>query len=216
MLYPIFLNLKGRPVLVVGAGSVALGKIQVLLSCGGKVRVIAPYAVSEVRELSDRGELEYAARKFDSSDVAGMALVIAATSDAQVNEAVMRCCHASGVWVNVVDDPPRCDFYVPSLVNRGRLHLAISTEGASPAFARRLRRELDHWLHESLDEYVELLDAARKRIRQRVSDRAARRSANEAILNCEARTSLEHGDMEGARAAIERVLARIEQKRAEA
>jgi precorrin-2 dehydrogenase / sirohydrochlorin ferrochelatase len=215
VLYPIFLNLKDQRVLVVGAGAVALGKIRVLISCGARLRVIAPAAVSDIREMADRGEVEYESRKFDPRDATGMAMVIAATSDLNVNEAVMRSCRERGVWVNVVDDPARCDFFVPSLVNRGRLHVAISTEGASPAFARRLRRELDHWLHESLDEYVEMLDVARKRIRERVSDRSARRTANEAVLNCEARTSLEHGDVESARAAIDRVLARVERKRAE-
>jgi precorrin-2 dehydrogenase / sirohydrochlorin ferrochelatase len=216
VLYPVFVNLKGKSVLVVGAGSVAIAKLSPLLSSGADVVVVAPRAQQAVLRMAEHGEVQFVQRAFVSDDVKGRSLVVAASNNPVVNETVMRSCREHGVWVNVVDDPARCDFFVPSMVNRGRLHVAISTEGASPAFARRLRRELDHWLHESLDQYVDLLEEGRKRIRALVPEPAARRSANEALLESGARTALECGDAEGARAAIARVLAHIEQKRAEA
>lgn len=216
MLYPIFLNLEGKAVLVVGAGPVATAKLWPLVASGARATVVAPTAAPAVLQMAERNLVRYEKRRFEERDVEGKVLVIAASDNTVVNEAVMKSCRARGVWVNVVDDPVRCDFFVPSTVHRGRLQVAISTEGASPAFARRLRLELERRLHESLGEYVELLHEARKRIKATVTDPSVRRAVNEALLDSEARTSLECGDTEGARAAIARALESFEQKRLEA
>ena len=142
MLYPLFLKLDGAPTLVVGAGTIAKHKAESLLSCGALVTMVAPDACPDVLALAAQGRVCLERRGFLPQDVDGKRLVIAATSLPEVNEAVMQRCRACGVLVNVVDDPARCDFYVPSVVERGRVQVAISTGGASPALARLLKAEI--------------------------------------------------------------------------
>ena len=142
-LLPIFLKLDGRPGLLVGAGNVALEKINSLLLTGLRLRVIAPEANAEIRQLAEDGLLEWIERKFDPTDLDGNFVVIAATDDPEVNATVYRESVRRGILVNSVDDPPHCDFYFGSVVRRGDLQIAISTAGESPAVAQRIRREID-------------------------------------------------------------------------
>jgi len=134
-LLPIFLKLEHRPGLLVGAGAVALEKISSLLKTGLRLRVVAPKAKAEVRQLATEGKLEWIERPFYLSDLDGNFLVIAATDSAEVNAAVYRGAVERGILVNSVDDPPQCDFYFGSVIERGRLQVAISTAGQSPAVA---------------------------------------------------------------------------------
>jgi siroheme synthase-like protein len=149
-LLPIFLKLEHRPGLLVGAGAVALEKISSLLKTGLRLRVVAPKAKAEVRQLATEGKLEWIERPFDLSDLDGNFMVIAATDSAEVNAAVYRGAVERGILVNSVDDPPQCDFYFGSVIERGRLQVAISTAGQSPAVAQRLRREIDEQLPSDL------------------------------------------------------------------
>ena len=142
-LLPIFLKLDGRPGLLVGAGNVALEKINSLLITGVRLRVIAPEAKPEIRQLANDGQLEWIQRRFDPTDLDGNFVVIAATDDPEVNATVYRESVERGILVNSVDDPPHCDFYFGSVVRRGDLQIAISTAGESPAVAQRLKREID-------------------------------------------------------------------------
>ena len=142
MLYPIFLDVSGKRVLVVGAGDVALRKIEALLECAAKVAVVAPETCDGVDELARRASIDLFRRKFQPDDIEGAALAIAATSDESVNRSVSVICRSRGVPCNVVDVPELCDFHVPSVVRRGGITVAISTGGGCPAFAGRLRREI--------------------------------------------------------------------------
>ena len=142
-LFPMFLKLEERNCLVLGAGSVGEQKIRSLLDCGANIHVVAPSASASVREWMQSGLLTWAQREFQSTDLDGVYLVIAATSDAQVNHAVYREAQARGILCNVVDDPPYCDFYYGALVRRGQLQIAISTNGLSPALAQRIRKQLE-------------------------------------------------------------------------
>ena len=157
-LLPIFLKLDGRPGLLVGAGNVALEKISSLLLTGLRLRVIAPEANAEIRQLATEGKLEWIERKFDPTDLDGNFVVIAATDDPEVNATVYRESVRRGILVNSVDDPPHCDFYFGSVVRRGDLQIAISTAGESPAVAQRIRREIDQQL---LDGYRPLAHGTR-------------------------------------------------------
>jgi uroporphyrin-III C-methyltransferase / precorrin-2 dehydrogenase / sirohydrochlorin ferrochelatase len=161
---PIFLKLDGRRCLLVGAGAVALDKISSLLKTGMQLRVVAPNAHSEIRQLSAEGKLEWIRRAFDPSDLDGNTLVITATDSPEVNAAVYRGSVERGILCNSVDDIPNCDFFFGSVVNRGELQIAISTAGASPAFAQRLRREIDEQLPEDLGPWLENLGALRREI----------------------------------------------------
>ena len=149
-LLPIFLKLDGRPALLVGAGTVALEKIGSLLKTGVKLRVIAPQARPEIRQLAAEGKLEWIEREFQPSDLDGNFIVIAATDVPEVNATVYREAVARGIACNSVDDIPNCDFFFGSGVSRGDLQIAISTAGESPALAQRLRREIDEQLPEDL------------------------------------------------------------------
>jgi uroporphyrin-III C-methyltransferase/precorrin-2 dehydrogenase/sirohydrochlorin ferrochelatase len=163
-LLPIFLKLDGRPGLVVGAGNVALEKINSLLETGLQLRVIAPQANREIRQLAHEGRLRWVQRAFDPADLDGNFVVIAATNDPAVNALVFREAARRGILSNSVDDPPHCDFYFGSVVRRGNLQIAISTAGESPAVAQRLRREIDEQLPEDLGEWLENLGQLRREV----------------------------------------------------
>jgi uroporphyrin-III C-methyltransferase / precorrin-2 dehydrogenase / sirohydrochlorin ferrochelatase len=161
-LLPIFLKLDGRRGLLVGAGTVALEKIESLLKTGVRLRVISPEARAEIRELAARGKLELVLRDFEPTDLDRQFVVIAATDVPAVNAAVYREAVKRGIPCNSVDDIPNCDFYFGSVVSRGDLQIAISTAGESPALAQRLRREIDEQLPEDLGPWLAKLGKLRR------------------------------------------------------
>lgn len=161
---PIFLKLADRPCLLVGAGNVALDKIGSLLKTELRLRVVAPKAHPAIRQLATEEKLEWVQRTFELSDLDGNLLVIAATNSPEVNASVYQAAVERGILCNSVDDIPNCDFYFGSVVNRGDLQIAISTAGESPAFAQRLRREIDEQLPEDLGPWLENLGAIRREI----------------------------------------------------
>ena len=141
--YPIFLRLDDRPCLVVGGGEVAAQKVRSLLDARATVTVIAPRVGTAIDALQTTGTIVWHRRPFAAGDTAGFVLVYAATADAAVNRAVFAEAEAAGILVNVVDHPNLCRFIAPAVVRRGALAVAISTGGASPALARRIRRDLE-------------------------------------------------------------------------
>ena len=163
-LFPMFLKLAGRQSLVVGAGSVGNAKTASLLHAGARVTVVAPHAAEPVRRLALQQTITWIAREFRGADLAGMFLVIAATSDPSVNRAVFLEAQARGVLCNSVDDPPHCDFYFPSVLRRGDLQIAVSTAGQSPALAQRVRRELEEQFDDATSNWVKQLGELRREI----------------------------------------------------
>ena len=174
-LFPIFLKLTGRPCVVVGAGRIAASKIDSLCAAEARVTVIAPEADARIAEMSESGKIVWHQRAYATGDLAGQFLAVAATSDAAVNRAVFAEAEAAGILVNAVDDPPFCDFYFPSVVRRGDLQIAISTAGASPALAQRLRKEIDALLPLDAGEWLAELGNLRQEILQREPANEARR-----------------------------------------
>jgi siroheme synthase-like protein len=164
-LFPIFVKLHGRLVVVVGAGEIAAGKIEGLLRAGAKVRVIAPDVHQHFAEPIRTGQVAWIARKFEPTDLAGATFVIAATSAPGVNAAVYREAEARGILCNAVDDIENCHFYYGSIVQRGDLQIAISTNGKSPALAQRLRQELEKQFGPEYEVWLEWLGAARELLR---------------------------------------------------
>ena len=140
--FPAFLDLRGRECVVIGAGEVAQGKVLGLLPCGAGVRVISPEAEPGVARLAARGTIRWERRTYRPGDLAGAALVVAGTDDPATNEAVYTEAVRERALVNVVDVPERCQFVYGAVFRRGRLMAAISTGGASPAFAARCKRDL--------------------------------------------------------------------------
>jgi precorrin-2 dehydrogenase/sirohydrochlorin ferrochelatase len=142
-LFPIFLKLTARPCTVIGAGKLAESKIESLLTANARVTVIAPRANERITTLADAGEIMLHLREYKNGDLASQFLAVAATDNPAVNRAVFAEAEASGVLINAVDDPPFCDFYFPSVVRRGDLQIAISTAGASPALAQKIRKDIN-------------------------------------------------------------------------
>lgn len=163
-LFPIFLKLAGRHCVVVGAGNIAESKIESLLTAEARVTVIAPEALPRVQEWAASGELTWERRKYKAGDLAGAFLAIAATATPEVNRAVFAEAAEADILCNAVDDPPFCDFYFPSVVRRGDLQIAISTAGESPAFAQRLRKELNAQLPLDLGEWLMELGRLRREV----------------------------------------------------
>ena len=164
-LLPVFLRLERRPVTVIGAGTVALAKIESLLPTGAQLTVIAPAAIDRVQTLARENTLVWHPRVFATADLDGAFLVIAATNDSAINRAVYEEALRRNVLCNAVDDPPNCDFYFGSTVSRGDLQIAISTAGESPALAQRLRREIDEQLPTDLGPWLQQVGALRREIR---------------------------------------------------
>jgi uroporphyrin-III C-methyltransferase/precorrin-2 dehydrogenase/sirohydrochlorin ferrochelatase len=159
-LFPIFVKLEGRPILLVGAGPVAESKIAALLSAGAAVTVVAPTATPGIQKLAEDGKIFWHQRVFDSRDLDGMTLVVAAVPK-EVAGLIYQEAQVRGVLVNSVDDPDNCDFYYPSVVNRGDFQIAISTAGHSPALAQRIRIELEQQFGPEYAEWVQQLGAER-------------------------------------------------------
>ena len=163
-LFPMFLKLSARPCLVVGAGIVAESKIASLVEAGGRVRVVAPEATPQVRSWARSNKVEWHQRPFQPDDLEGMFLVIAATSSTELHERIFEEARRRGVLCNVVDVPALCDFYYPSVVQRGALRIAISTAGLSPALAQRLRKQLEDQFGPEYEEWVGQLGEARDKL----------------------------------------------------
>ena len=163
-LLPIFVKMEGRRVLVVGAGVVALDKVTSLLRTSARITVVAPDAKVEIRALEAEGRLKWVRREFEATDLEGQQVVIAATDAPEVNAAVYRAAVERGVWSNSVDDIPNCDFFFGAVVRRGDLQIAISTAGESPAYAQRLRKEIDAQLPEDVGPWLKQIGELRREI----------------------------------------------------
>jgi precorrin-2 dehydrogenase/sirohydrochlorin ferrochelatase len=162
--YPIFAIIEDKPCLVVGGGAVGERKVADLMAAGARVTVVSPALTPELAALAERGEIRYLPEDFTEAQVEGMALVMAATDDPDVNARVSAAAQARAIWVNVADEPQHCTFIVPAQVRRGELTVAISTGGASPALASQLRQELQQHFGPEYGPYLDLLQRLRTRL----------------------------------------------------
>ena len=201
-LFPAFLDLRDRPVLVVGGGSVARRKIAALLPTGAQVRVGAPDLDPEVAALVAEGSIEHLDGRFDPAWLDGVWLVIAATDEPDTNRSVAEAAQARRIWANVVDDAPLCSFQVPARIERGPLQIAISSGGGAPMLARHLRERLETELDASLGTLGHLLVEHRRRIRARIPDTGARRRFFDAVMRSDIQSMLRRGDNASAEHAL--------------
>jgi precorrin-2 dehydrogenase/sirohydrochlorin ferrochelatase len=196
--YPIFAVIEDKPCLVVGGGAVAERKVQDLLVSGAKVTVVSPHLTPRLAALASQGDIVHLSEDFTESQVQGMALVMAATDDPEVNARVSAAAQDRSVWVNVADDPEHCTFIVPAQVRRGHLTLAISTGGASPALARLVREELQQHFGPEYGPYLDLLHRVRTRV---LAERRAH-SDNAELFHRLVRSPLREAVAQGDRARI--------------
>lgn len=169
-LFPMFVKLQYRLVMVVGGGVVAEGKITGLLDAGARVRLVAPTVTQKIADLAENKKIEWWAKQFEPADLEGAHLVIAATSAPGVNEAAYLEAEARHILCNAVDDIDNCHFYYGAVVQRGDLQIAISTNGKSPALAQRVRKELELQYTEEYALWLEWLGATRELLRANDGD----------------------------------------------
>jgi precorrin-2 dehydrogenase len=160
--YIACLKLKGRRALVVGGGDIGLEKVEGLLACDGDVTLIAPVAHPELEALAAEGSIRWEKRAYGGpADLEGVFMAIAATDDSEVNIGVYDDAERRAMLVNVVDVPPLCNFILPAIVRSGPLAIAISTAGASPALAKRMKREISELFGEEYARLAVILNDAR-------------------------------------------------------
>jgi precorrin-2 dehydrogenase / sirohydrochlorin ferrochelatase len=163
-LFPIFLKLSGRRMLVVGAGTVGEAKVRSLLDTGAQIRVVALQANTAVHQWADAGAIELEERAFAPADLGGIALVVAATSSRELNQLIFAEAQRRQILCNVVDVPELCDFFYPAVVQRGDLQIAVSTAGQSPLLAQRIRKQLERQFGPKYAEWVAELGKIRREV----------------------------------------------------
>ena len=159
--YIACLRLKGRRCVVVGGGEIGLEKVEGLLACDASVVLVAPDAVPELEELAAEGSIAWERREYEPADLEGTFMVIASTDDTDVNIGVYEDAERRAMLVNVVDVPPLCNFILPAVVRTGPLAVAISTAGASPALAKRMKAEVQDLFGEEYATLAVMLNDAR-------------------------------------------------------
>ncbi|MBN2871946.1 MAG: uroporphyrinogen-III C-methyltransferase [Halothiobacillaceae bacterium] len=165
---PIFMNLRGKPCLVVGGGAVAARKADLMRAAGARVTVVSPMITGETRRMVDDGRLTWQEAVFDPAMVVGNRLVIAATDEPQVNHSVFDACEARGIPVNVADEPDLCSFILPGIVDRSPVTIALSTGGRSPVLARLMRARLETLIPAGFGRLADLLGRYRQRAKDRI------------------------------------------------
>ncbi|MFC1764970.1 bifunctional precorrin-2 dehydrogenase/sirohydrochlorin ferrochelatase [Planctomycetota bacterium] len=160
--YPLFLELKDRPVVVIGGGSIALQKAKALQVTGARLTIVAKEICACLEALCQQHSIPCHVAAYATHFIEEAVLVIAATDDRTVNEQVFSDCRERRILCNVVDVPDLCDFYVPAIVRRGALQIAIGTDGYSPAYAGQLRRKLETMITETHGEFVNNLRQMRQ------------------------------------------------------
>ena len=204
--FPVFMNLKKRPCLVVGGGKVAVRKILLLVKAHARVKVVAPEICEELGHMITRGEVEYYAREFTPDDIDNQVLVIAATNQHLVNKEVSRLCCQRKIPCNVVDQPDLCGFIMPSIIDRSPIQIAISTGGSSPVLARLLRTRLESYIPASYGKLAKLVDSFRSRVIAKFRDTQQRRYFWEEILQGKVTELLFAGNEHAAKRALEYAL----------
>ncbi len=162
--YPVSLDIKDRPCLVVGGGQVGTRKVRTLLQCGARVTVVSPAATAELTQMAEQGRIVLKLRKYRSTDLEAAFLVIGATDDQVQNRLVHQDAEAARRLCNIADQPELCNFILPAIVTQGDLTIAVSTSGRSPAFAKHLRRHLQGQFGPEYGQLLNLMGAVRNRL----------------------------------------------------
>jgi len=204
--FPLFADLRGRRVLVVGGGEVAERKVRLLLEAGADVQVVSP-ELSPWLAAREGESVTWAATQFDASQLAGAALVVAATNDAAVNALVSEAARAANVFANVVDDAERSSVIVPAIVDRSPLVIAISSGGVAPVLARLVRERIEVLVDGSFGALAAMLERWRSRIKATLPDVSVRRRFYESLVRGEVARSVRDGREADAERSLERLLA---------
>ena len=180
--YPINLDIQNRHCLVIGGGKVATRKVATLLKCGARVTVVSPEATDRLQFMEMSGSIRLINRPYRTSDLGGMFLVIGATDNKELNRQIYQDAENSGRLCNIADQPDLCNFILPSIVNRGDLILGISTSGKSPAFAKKLRKDLEKIYGDEYVLFLQLMGALREKLLSRTHEPEAHKAVFEQLI----------------------------------
>ncbi len=213
--YPVYLDLNGRAVLVVGGGAIAEGKALQLLEAGARVRVVSPALTETLGRLVESGKIDHRPAYFAEEDLRGMVLVISATDDRRVNETVTSAAAERGLLCNVVDQPALCNFITPALVTRGNLQISVSTGGGSPTLTQRVKREVADLIGEEYGVLLEIASEMRAEAKERIADFERRKNLLRAFVESEAIDLIRAGRADEARSMARRFLQETEREKNE-
>jgi siroheme synthase-like protein len=206
MFFPIYLNLTGKRVVVIGGGDVAERKVASLSGMGAEITLISPDVTAELLSLSKSNAISWQKRSYVRGDCAGATLVFSATDDPAISRAVWEEATTAGILINTADQPSMCDFIMPAVVRRGELAVAISTGGASPALAATLREKLSGMFGPEYEELVEILSHARPEIQRRFQDDRDRKALHYRILASNLIGLLKRQDREAAERLLREII----------
>lgn len=182
MLYPISIKLHRKHCVVIGGGKVASRKINSLIEAKAIVTVISPKIVDEIETFVNKREIFYKQKDYEKQDLNGAFLIIAATNNEQVNKKIYDD-KQENQMINIVDNPELSDFFVPATISRGKLSISVSTSGASPGLARKLKKELSTIYDKSYENYVDFLYASRKIVKETQLDEPSRKEILKSLLD---------------------------------
>ncbi|WP_295409206.1 bifunctional precorrin-2 dehydrogenase/sirohydrochlorin ferrochelatase, partial [uncultured Thiocystis sp.] len=206
-LLPIFLDMKGKPCLIVGGGTTAARKTGNLLRAGAAITLVAPRLCESLARQADAGECRHLDRPFKPTDIPGNILIIAATDDREVNRRIAELAGDLGIPVNVVDDPDACTFLLPSIVDRAPVTIAVSSGKTSPVLARMLRTRLEALIPAGYGRLADLAGRYRERVKARFSEARDRRRFWDRVLQGAVAERILAGQFAEAEAVIEQELA---------
>jgi precorrin-2 dehydrogenase/sirohydrochlorin ferrochelatase len=171
-LYPIFLKLSNKNILIIGGGFIALQKLIGLINTDAKITVIAPTIIEEVRNLEGefpfKRNIKFIEREYEFGDEKGAFMVISATNISELNNTIANRCRDQGILVNSVDEPDYCDFYVPSIAEHGEIKIAISSNGKAPSVSQKIRKDLELELKTKYSKLIPLISEFRKKVHQKI------------------------------------------------
>ncbi|MGA1844189.1 MAG: bifunctional precorrin-2 dehydrogenase/sirohydrochlorin ferrochelatase [bacterium] len=204
--YPISIDLENADCLVVGGGAVAERKVQTLLSCGARVTLVSPEVTPRIAEMASTGEITLKRRCYTKGDCRGMWTVIVATDSDETNREVAREAKEGRCLINVVDQPLLSNFIVPATLRRGDLQISISTNGKSPALARRIRERLEGEFGPEYAQFLDLVDGVRERVLAAIPDPEKRREIFYRIVDSDLLQLLKEGKTHEAQRRLEELV----------
>lgn len=204
--YPVCLDIRNRPCLVVGGGQVGTRKVRTLLRCGARVTVVSPEVTAELDQLARQGQVRIMRREYDPADLDQAFMVIGATDDQDLNRRVHRDAEAAQKLCNIADQPELCNFVLPSIITQGDLMIAVSTSGRSPAFAKYLRQRLQTQFGPEYGRFLDLMGAIRRRLLATDHAPEAHKPLFENLIHNNLLELIKNDDRDGINTLLEEVL----------
>jgi len=204
--YPVLLELENKNVLIVGGGKVAQRKVETLLECGALLSIVSKGLTANLKALIETRRVHFLSDEFNDKHLDNIFLVVAATNDKQLNHRVSESAKKRGLLINAVDQPPDCNFIVPSIIKKGDLLIAISTSGKSPALAKRLREEIETQFGNEYKTFLVMMGHLRKIILSKKFSQEENNRIFFEIVNSDILKALKKGDWEVVKMSLRRIL----------